>query len=239
MPQDACPFCENPNFLADAGRGRATKIEIRLPYYTRQEKFWRSDLREYNATVTTNVEKRGEYLHTSFFGDDFEPRWRDFTVEVIGVEADEVIFPLDDDGVIPGPPTPFFFFASVAPDALTTFRYQHFFIARITHSLSNVELIAHWWPSHGRLFTMGGKLSAEYPNDDIERFRSAFDFFHRETRGSAKVTDADIKKVVTLLGPKATQKSAAKALNVSESTLEKWRQRRGVSTWREVLEGYF
>ena len=238
MPQDACPFCENPNFLADAGRGRATKIEIRLPYYTRQEKFWRSDLREYNATVTTGVEKRGEYLHTSFYGDDFEPRWRDFTVEVLGVEADQVIFPRDDDRVISGPPTPFFFFTSVASDALTTVRYQHFFIARITHSLSSVELIVHWWPTHGRRFKMLGSLIPEEANDDISVITEAMEFFRVETRGDPKLTEGDVVKAIQKLGDEATQVSVAKALGVTARTVQRWAARNGLQTWDEVKERY-
>ena len=101
MKEAECLYCGNPDFIENATRGRATKIEVRLPFYTRQEKFWRSELREYNKTVTTDVEKRGEYLHTSFYGDDFESRWGDFTVEVIGIEARKPIFPRDDDRVIP------------------------------------------------------------------------------------------------------------------------------------------
>ncbi len=242
MTQVECPFCKNPNFIADAGKGRAKKISVLWPRWHLQGRFWREKLRkltdDYRRAASIVAEQRGESLRIVLEGEDFEERWRDFTVEVFGVEAAKPIFPRDSDRVIPGPPSPFFFFGSVADTNVAPFRYQHFFVARITHKLSNVEMIVHWWPTHGRLFTMGGKLSAEYPNDDIELFRSAFDFFHRETRGSAKVTDTEIKKVVALLGAKATQRNAAKVLNVSESTLEKWRQRQGISTWKEVVKSY-
>ena len=102
---------------------------------------------------------------------------------------------------------------------------------RIAHT-SGLLLFVHWWPSHG--------FKAEITNLEPEGFalvNKILNLFKPETRGNPKFTEADIKKVVTRLGPKATQKNVAKALNVSESTLEKWRQRRGVSTWREVLEG--
>ncbi len=238
MKEAECPYCVKPNFIENATRGRATKIEVRLPFYTRQEKFWRSDLREYNATFATNVEKRREYLHTSFYGEDFEPRWRDFTVEVIGVEADEVIFPRDDDRVIPGPPTPFFFFASVAPDAVTPFRYQHFFIARITHRLSSVELIVHWWPTHGRRFKMLGSLIPEEANDDISVITEAMEFFRVETRGDPKLTEGDVVKAIQKLGDEATQVSVAKELGVTARTVQRWAARNGLQTWDEVKERY-
>jgi len=102
---------------------------------------------------------------------------------------------------------------------------------RIAHT-SGLLLFVHWWPSHG--------FKTEITNLEPEGFalvNKILNLFKPETRGNPKFTEADIKKVVTRLGPKATQKTVAKALNVSESTLEKWRQRRGVSTWREVLEG--
>jgi hypothetical protein len=102
---------------------------------------------------------------------------------------------------------------------------------RIAHT-SGLLLFVHWWPSHG--------FKTEITNLEPEGFalvNKILNLFKPETRGNPKFTEADIKKVVTRLGPKATQKNVAKALNVSESTLEKWRQRRGVSTWREVLEG--
>ncbi len=240
MKEAECPYCGNPDFIENATKGRATKAKVRLPFHARQEKFWRSDLREYNTTVTTDAEKRGEYLHTSFYGDDFEPRWLDFTVDVIGIEAGEPIFPRDDDDrVIPSPPTPFFFFAASAFDALTPYRYQHFFIARITHKLSNVEMIVHWWPTHGRLFEMRGKIASQEPNDDIELFRSAFGFFQRETRGAEKkITDERVKRVLSKLGAEATQEGAAKALKVSGTALEKWRRRQGIESWRDVVNRY-
>ncbi len=237
MTQVECPFCSNPDFLAAATKGRATKAEVRLPFHARQEKFWRSDLREYNTTVTADAEKRGEYLHTPFYGDDFEPRWRDFTVDVIGVEANEVIFPRDSDIVIPSPPTPFFFFAPSAFDALTPYRYQHFFIARITHRLSSIELIVHWWPTHGRLFEMRGKLSAEYPNDDIELFRSAFEFFQRETRGTPQITKARLSQAIHTLGPTANQTEIARELGVTDRALRAWANKNlGLRNWRDVVE---
>ncbi len=238
MTQVECPFCSNPNFLAAATKGRATKAKVRLPFHARQEKFWRADLREYNTTVTTGAEKRGEYLHTPFYGDDFEPRWRDFTVDVIGVEANEVIFPRDSDRVIPSPPTPFFFFAPSAFDALTPYRYQHFFIARITHNLSNIELIVHWWPTHGRRFKMLSSLIPEETNDDINVITEAMEFFRVETRGEPKLTESDVVKAIQKLGDEATQVSVASELGVTARTVQRWAARNGLLTWEEVKERY-
>ncbi len=238
MTQVECPFCSNPDFLAAATKGRATKIEVLLPFHVRQEKFWRADLREYNTTVTADAEKRGEYLHTPFYGDDFEPRWRDFTVDVIGVEANEVIFPRDSDIVIPSPPTPFFFFAPSAFDALTPYRYQHFFIARITHNLSNIELIVHWWPTHGRRFKMLSSLIPEETNDDINVITEAMEFFRVETRGEPKLTESDVVKAIQKLGDEATQVSVASELGVTARTVQRWAARNGLLTWEEVKERY-
>ncbi len=238
MTQVECPFCSNPDFLAAATKGRATKAEVRLPFHARQEKFWRSDLREYNTTVTADAEKRGEYLHTSFYGDDFEPRWRDFTVDVIGIEAGEPIFPRDDDRVIPSPPTPFFFFAASAFDALTPYRYQHFFIARITHRLSSIELIVHWWPTHGRRFQMLGSLIPEETNDDTNVITEAMELFRVETRGDPKLTESDVVKAIQKLGDEATQVSVASELGVTARTVQRWAARNGLLTWEEVKERY-
>ncbi len=237
MTQVECPFCSNPDFLAAATKGHATKAEVLLPFHVRQEKFWRSDLREYNTTVTTNAEKRGEYLHTPFYGDDFEPRWRDFTVDVIGIEAGEPIFPRDDDRVIPSPPPPFFFFAASAFDALTPYRYQHFFIARITHGLSNIELIVHWWPTHGRRFKMLSSLIPEETNDDINVITEAMEFFRVETRGAPQITKARLSQAIHTLGPTANQTEIARELGVTDRALRAWANKNlGLRNWRDVVE---
>jgi len=237
MTQVECPFCSNPDFLAAATKGRATKAEVLLPFHARQEKFWRSDLREYNTTVTADAEKRGEYLHTPFYGDDFEPRWGDFTVDVIGIEAGEPIFPRDDDRVIPSPPPPFFFFACVADTNVAPFRYQHFFACRITHKHTTAQLTVHWWPSHGRLFTMGGPLVSQEPNNDIEAFKTAFDFFQRETRGTPQITKARLSQAIHTLGPTANQTEIARELGVTDRALRAWANKNlGLRNWRDVVE---
>ncbi len=239
MTQVECPFCSNPDFLAAATRGRATKIEVRLPFYTRQEKFWRSELREYNKTVTTDVEKRGEYLHTSFYGDDFEERWRDFTVEVFGIEsAGEIIYPRKSEMAWDSPPTPFLFVESVIQGPNQDPLIRQFFACRITHKQTTAVLIAHWWPSHGRRLEIYSELDVMTPGSSIDAATAGLEFFKRETRGAPKITERGLVKAIQTLGKDATLTSVAKELDVTRQALQFWARRGGMESWEKVKKRY-
>ncbi len=239
MTHVECPFCSNPNFLAAATKGRATKIEVLLPFHVRQEKFWPAATREYNARVKTDVEKRGEYLHTSFYGEDFEERWRDFTVEVFGIEsAGEIIYPRKSERAWDSPPTPFLFVESVFQGPNQDPLIRQFFACRITRKQTTAVLIAHWWPTHGRRLEIYSELDVMTPGSSIDAATAGLEFFKREARGAPKISEQAIKATIQKLGQRATQKAVAREIGVTEQGLDKWRSRRGMSSWQEVVSRY-
>jgi DNA-binding transcriptional regulator YiaG len=239
MNYETCPFCADSGFLASFTKGEAEKIKVEIPAYARQDKFWKRGKLKPNQKIQAPAELRGDRLRIVFDKKNFDDRWQDFKVEVFGIQSTgEMYLPKQFDRVYYSPPPPFFFASSISQGEDQPLVYRQFFACRITHKSDDVSIIVHWWANHGRKFDMCGSLAPESVSDKLEVTKNALSFFQRETRGSAKVTDVDIKEVIKLLGPEATQRKAAKALNVSESTLEKWRQRRGISTWRKVLEGY-
>jgi len=176
-------------------------------------------------------------------GDLFEERWRDFTVEVFGYDSSDSQPPGrgDDEPVYHGPPGPFLFFAYAAEipgeyDRGTRFRM--FDACRITNRNSDFRLFAHWHLSHGRLIKTEGVLNFEDPNTDIEAFKTAFDFFQRETRGAPKITENDLVKAMQTLGEDATLTSVAKELEVTRQALQFWARRGGMESWEKVKERY-
>ncbi len=117
--------------------------------------------------------------------------------------------------------------------------YWHLFNAcRITKKGSKVTVDVHWWPDHGRLITVRNLSSAGASAADLEVINQAIKFFRDETRGQRKITEEKLKKVLSSLGPNATQSAAAKTLKVNESALEQWRRRQHIATWQEVIKRY-
>jgi len=233
MTQVECPFCSNPNFLADASRGRLSKMSIFWPRYRLQEKFWKRRLLDrQGAPLSVWMEQRGDNLRIVLENDKFEERWRDFTVEVFGINT-------IGDRLREDPPGPFFFITtpSVFNGDEYEHHYLHFFACRITHKHTTAQLTVHWWPSHGRLFTMGGPLVSQEPNNDIEAFKTAFDFFQRETRGTPQITKARLSQAIHTLGPTANQTEIARELGVTDRALRAWANKNlGLRNWRDVVE---
>jgi len=185
------------------------------------------------------AEQRGESLRIVLEGDDFKKHWRDFVVEVFGIESvGEIIYPRKFERVWDNPPQPFLFVESTYQGPNQAALTRQFFACRITHKHKLAELIVHWWPTHGRLFEMRGPLVTQEPNSDIEAFKTAFDFFQRETRGNPKISEQAIKKTIQKLGQRATQRAVAREIGVTEQGLDKWRSRRGMSSWEEVVNRY-
>jgi hypothetical protein len=239
MKNPECPYCSNPDFFADWLKGRAKKIAVPLPFYRRQEKFWKQEVREPKNEIATGVNARGEKLHTFFDGSDFEEGWREFTVEVFGIEyADESLLPLPTDTNLPSPPMPFLRFDLPTPTGVNLPpRYHLFFVCRITHRDSDLSLVAHWWTTHGRLIDVRGSLSTE-SNDDLGIIKKALDFFQRETRGNPKISEEAIITALKRLGSDPTQQAVADELQVTRQALENWRAKQGLSTWKEVSERF-
>jgi hypothetical protein len=240
MTEPTCPYCSNPNYLAGFTKGRAKKVQVAIPSRRRQERFWADDIpKGQHYFVHVETEQRGEYLRIILEAENFTQRWHDFTVEVFGVESvDEPILARDSERVIADPPAPFFFLTATFRGDGKGFNYQQFFICRVTHKLSNVELIVHWWPTHGRLFNMQGSLSPEETNEDLAVAAEVMEFFRVEARGEPKVTEEGVARAIQSLEDNATQASVAGELGVTARTLRRWADRNGFQDWEDVKQRY-
>jgi hypothetical protein len=244
MTDQECPFCPSPDYLEDFTKGQAKKTIVPIPTWRRQYRFWEQAIQKrIEEVATAETEQRGKFLRTVFDEDNFEERWRDFTVEVFGIETEgEPFLPRNPERVSIEPPGPFFFSSTSFPklkEGDETPYYRQFFICRIKHKISDMSLVAHWWPTHGRLINLQSPLSPFPVNSDLNVIKDALSFFQTETRGApAKFSEEVVSDVLRRLPTNATQKAAADELQVTERTLERWRARQGMSTWQEVVNRY-
>ncbi len=239
--QQQCPFCLDPGYYIDRFlRGRAKSVEVKVPTWRRQERFWNQNIsKDVSGLVVAQAEQCGDSLRVPFFGDDFEPRWKDYTVKVYGVETlGEAFFPLAKNQTTLDLPAPFFYLQYKTQKHDPRLLYQQFFACRITHKLSNVELLVHWWPSHGRRLQVSSSLFPEETNGDIEILTTAMEFFRVEARGEPKFTEGDIAKAMQKLGDNATQSEVASELRVTARTLQRWASRNGLADWDAVKARY-
>lgn len=235
-----CPYCADPALL-DAPKGKPTEETHPVPHGG--GRFWGkagspSILHAHNYGARWVAPVPSKY---------FAPPFSDFSARVVGVEAG---FFIPDPGRPPAPfgnhllmllrdrrplvPPPG---KSSNPQAA----YIIFSACVIEHEGGGVEVRAHWWPSHGWIINQRVTLSASDPterNAQLEHAYKALDFFLLETRGAPKITEAALAQALAELGPDATQIATANHLGVSESALEKWRQRQGVKTWQEVVNKF-
>jgi len=229
-----CPYCARADYLNAFTKGAPKIISVRLPFHIRNARFFFAAGREYNKTVTAEAERRGQKLRMPFYGKDLAPAWREFTIEVFGLESGvaDSVFPSGDWGNMAQAPLLF----SEADTGGGVNR--QFFAFRVTHTKRPLTLTAHWWPTHGRLVDLRGPLSEDDPNADVELARKFFGFFWRETRGAPKITEAAIKDAIKRIGPRAQQKEVADELSVTAQGLINWRERNGLKTWRVVIKKY-
>lgn len=232
MKSIECPYCAKPNLIDEARKGRAKKIEIVTPELGRGgHAFWREGVPRH----TLQAEQRGEYLRVVIGDEFFEDRWRGFTVELYGFEsASELGYPQAEERLWDLPPKPFFIIGS---NTQLDGSWQ-FLCCRITHQLSSMELIVHWWPTHGRLYKLAGSLPPAEANNQITIINDAFEFFRVESRGEPKVTEMEVFSAMHRLGSRATQAEVAKELNVTGRTLQRWASRNGFQSWEEVKDRY-
>jgi hypothetical protein len=147
---------------------------------------------------------------------------------------------------VTSPIEPSFYTAQSAPapvgrkeDEDSPTSYWHLFNAcRITKKGSKVTVDVHWWPDHGRKVTISNLTPAGPSAADLEVINQAVKFFRVETRGRGKVTEDKLRAALASLGPSATMSATAKELKLNEGTLEKWRQRKRINSWREVVNRY-
>ena len=241
MAENDCPICADHNYLDAFTKGRARKATLPLPRWRRQDKFWKPEIQarqEHAATV--DAEHRGNLLRVVFDEENFDERWKDFTVEVFGVESTGIpMLPRNSEGVMLMPPGPLFFLVSFFPKGSQAAHFYQFFVCRVKHQASDLSLVSHWWPSHGRRVSLQSSLAPSPVNGDLDVIKDALDFFQKETRGGQeKFTEEMISDVLGMLGPHAKQKAAALALQVTETTLKRWRTRHGMSAWRDVVNRY-
>jgi hypothetical protein len=239
MSYDTCPFCADPNFLASFTEGDAEKIKVLIPAYMRQDKFWKKGkFKRASYTVHAEAELRGDRLRIVFDEENLDDRWRDFKVEVLGIQSvGNLILPRREDRVYYSPPPPFFFAASVFQGEGQATNYQQFFACRITHKDSDVSIIVHWWANHGRVMRVDGTLPLETANDILKVIKTACDLFQRETRGNPKFSEIDLIEAIQKVGANATQSAVARELNVSDRTLREWTANRGMS-WERTRGRY-
>ncbi len=235
-----CPICSNPDFLESFTKGRAKSVSVPLPSRWRQGRLWGQSMPKTDGyEISTRAEQRSEFLRIVFDEEHFAERWRGFTVEVFGAESTgDLFFPKNPDGTVDSPPGPFFFIGSIFQGEDKDFHYHQYFACRITHKLSNIDLLAHWWPNHGMRFTMAGSLIPEETNDDIAIAAEMMEFFRVETRGEPKVTGKQIERAIQNLGDEVTQSAVAEEIGVTARTLQRWATRNGLQDWDAVKSRY-
>ncbi len=195
--------------------------------------FWRSNPDEHGlVTLKKRGATRGDYKIITVTGSDLIEQWSDFTIEILGVKFDEEP---------PMPPSDQFFSLGKESEydcagRTSKVNWYLFSIYRITHKKSDIAIDVHWWPEHGRVITIQDLPAAGPTNTDLEIINEALKLFRVETRGGVKITEERIKQVIAESGSSVSQKEAARMLEVTESGLEKWRARRGFSTWQEVVD---
>lgn len=71
-----------------------------------------------------------------------------------------------------------------------------------------------------------------------DRFTLSFKPNQKPAGAPQKVSAEDVERVIRKAKKRLTQKEVADALNVSESSVERWRARQGFKAWREVISLY-
>jgi hypothetical protein len=224
-----CPYCKDPAAMFAPPKGRPTEETVLV--VNTAGRFWASvpgllAAHKYGPRYVTEVPP--EYLGE---------RFKAFTVRLLGVDV---------SFSEAGPPP---FTSSVAhhvvarPDVPSPARGALPSVALTQFSACVIEgegvrLEAHWWPSHDWIVNHTFRLTKHDPegrNAQLEAAGRAVEFFQLEARGAPKITEARIREALEVIGPSATLIEAARVLRVSESALEKWRQRHKIGTWREVV----
>ena len=242
MKEAECPFCASKGFssavfnksvgrevrtgayLCADGKLRETQLHLE-PVDADEVERWRRNRIKPMSLVPVYEIARGKYKLIELSGQQLIQPLEKFKLQLIGVDLVEK----------PPVPPPFSFFTVMPLDWIDNkpTRWRIYYACRITREASSVEVLAHWWPSHGLLTSIQGFYPAPNSNEGLDKVMNALEFFQVETRGAPKIVEADLIKALKKQGQNATQKSIAKALQTSDRTLRDWLSRKGKS-WQEI-----
>jgi hypothetical protein len=138
-----CAFCENPKlFHADFSDSATTTETV----YARGHFWKRIKNEQYPLWPIPAIRRASGDLHSKILigKDHFASRWRLLTVEVLG-------YSLADKPQTP--PVPLFGMTKITPYGSDA-TYILWNACKITHEEFSFVVNLHWWPSHGRIFTV-------------------------------------------------------------------------------------
>jgi hypothetical protein len=236
MTKLKCPYCSDPNIFQKAFAAPIGKKEVAALRAVRNN-IWRSASDIYGLINLKKKEvTRGDFKIITITGDDLAEAWSSLTIEILGVKfLQEPPYPPPDQFFKRGGESSY----DVASEDTTGLHTWYLYnIYRITHRDINLVIDVHWWPDHGRVVTIQDFDPAGTSIADIQMINDALKLFRIETRGGVKITEERIRQFFAKSGAATSQKDAARTLNVTENGLEKWRARRGMSNWQEVVERF-
>ncbi len=239
-----CPYCEKPaKMFAALPESAQKKGVIQHGGIRTSGRLWSRDVGDY---LSLEAYKDATRFVAEISPDNFTEGYKNFRLRIIGVDIGFFVYH-------PDPPMPFTGHVlsmrkrspTVLPPIPSTNgrgAYTLFSGSVLEHVAGRTRMEAHWWPSHSWIINQRVSLTAskaEERNAELEISQMALNLFVMETRGAEqKITDVGLRAAIASLGEKVTQKAVAEELGVSESALEQWRRRNGISTWREVVGFY-
>lgn len=179
------------------------------------------------VTLKSPEIKRGKYHIRTVTDADMTPAYDGFKIEIIGIESK----------IKPPMPSGAFFSVTTTGEGKDA-SYVSYNAARITHRDSNIVIESHWTPEHGRIVTLRGFESVSTNPQELSIINTALKFYRREPRGGAKITEDMFRVALAKIGKDAKQKEVATALGITERGLERWRSRRGISSWQQLIERF-
>jgi hypothetical protein len=236
-----CPFCNRPEvFRPIDERTPEPKDHIAIP---RVGKFWQALPNEMRGYKIVPILNESDHWRISLYkghpgtGKYFTDKFKHFKLDLIGTDYEleppepvAVPFFLRQEGFTLSSSKPYWNMEVQRP---SNPYWMLFNACRISHDKSDVVINAHWWPDHGNIFSIHGFQPTENSNKDLLITKEAMEFFRVETRGAPKIAQANLIKAIKEEGERATQRSIAKALKISDSTLRYWLNREGKS-WGEI-----
>jgi hypothetical protein len=242
-----CPYCAHPELFKtpeDIPVDRTTALVFIKKKYWRKlvtrdrdgsSRSWRvkslPTLIYKNNTAGNNYKKQWRFKIKG--AKEFIKRFRDFNVEVIGLEVKGIPIMSSGPGFHRVGPGHHRVNDVMVPDE-TCLLYS---ACRITHAKSEIVIDAHAWPTHKLFFAI-----LDYPlaptKDSHLIIQEALEFFTVETRGRPKIIENDLIQAIGRLGRQANQMAVAKELGVTPQALRAWAKRSNLQNWKQVIERY-